>query len=99
MLEEREVEADLEARFCRVMEALGGVVRKVQWVGRRGANDRAVLFPGARIYFAELKNGKAGRVEPLQAREVRMLQGLGFVSRVIRCDADIEAFVKEIGCA
>ena len=27
------------------MKALGGEVRKVQWIGRRGAPDRAVMLP------------------------------------------------------
>jgi hypothetical protein len=38
-------EADIEDYLvCRVM-AMGGEVRKVQWVGRRGAPDRLVMLP------------------------------------------------------
>lgn len=38
---EREVEAYLKKR----VEALGGEVRKVQWVGRKNAPDRLVMLP------------------------------------------------------
>lgn len=38
-------ERDIERRLvARVLE-LGGEVRKVQWVGRRGAPDRLVMLP------------------------------------------------------
>lgn len=40
-MKERDIERQLVAR---VLE-LGGEVRKVQWIGRRGAPDRLVMLP------------------------------------------------------
>ena len=40
-------ERDIEAYLVKLVKACGGEVRKVQWIGRRGAPDRLVLLPGA----------------------------------------------------
>lgn len=38
-------ERDIEAYLVKSVKALGGEVRKVQWLGRRGAPDRLVMLP------------------------------------------------------
>jgi len=38
-------ERDIEKHLVQRVKALGGEVRKVQWVGRRGAPDRVVMLP------------------------------------------------------
>jgi hypothetical protein len=38
-------ERDIEAYLVKSVKALGGEVRKVQWIGRRGAPDRLVMLP------------------------------------------------------
>lgn len=38
-------ERDIEAYLVKRVKALGGEVRKVQWVGRRNAPDRLVMLP------------------------------------------------------
>lgn len=38
-------ERDIEAYLVRRVRALGGEVRKVKWIGRRGAPDRVVMLP------------------------------------------------------
>ncbi len=96
MIEDREQETDLEGRFVRAVEALGCQVRKLVFDGSGGAPDRLVLMPGGRAAFVELKNGRRGRVAPLQAREIRILQSLGFDARVIRDDHGIEVFLHEV---
>lgn len=40
-MRERDIEAHLVAR----VKELGGEVRKVKWIGRRGAPDRVVMLP------------------------------------------------------
>ncbi len=37
-------ERDIEKHLVQRVKALGGEVRKVQWVGRRGAPDRLVML-------------------------------------------------------
>lgn len=41
-------ESQIEAYLVKRVKALGGEVRKVQWVGRRGAPDRLVMLPQRR---------------------------------------------------
>jgi len=38
-------ERDIEKHLVKRVKALGGEVRKVQWIGRRGAPDRLVMLP------------------------------------------------------
>lgn len=38
-------ESDIEKHLVKRVKALGGEVRKVQWIGRRGAPDRLVMMP------------------------------------------------------
>jgi hypothetical protein len=38
-------ESDIEKHLVKRVKELGGEVRKVQWIGRRGAPDRLVMFP------------------------------------------------------
>ena len=39
------LERVIEDHLVKKVLALGGAVRKVQWIGRRGAPDRLVLLP------------------------------------------------------
>ena len=39
------LERDIEDYLVKRVKELGGEVRKVQWIGRRGAPDRLVLLP------------------------------------------------------
>ncbi len=38
-------ESDIEKHLVKRVKELGGEVRKVQWIGRRGAPDRLVMLP------------------------------------------------------
>lgn len=38
-------ESLIEAYLVKRVKAMGGEVRKVQWIGRRGAPDRLVMLP------------------------------------------------------
>lgn len=38
-------ERDIERHLVQRVKVLGGEVRKVQWIGRRGAPDRLVMLP------------------------------------------------------
>ena len=75
-------ESEIEAYLVERVEALGGVVRKVRWIGRRGAPDRLVLLPvGTRkrwvpACWVELKRPKK-REEYLQAVEHDILRLAG----------------------
>lgn len=38
-------ESTVEAYLVKCVKAMGGEVRKVQWIGRKGAPDRLVMLP------------------------------------------------------
>lgn len=82
-------ERDIEAYLVKKVTQLGGEVRKVQWIGRRGAPDRLVLLPGrerttsggaftigARAVWVELK-APGKKPEPHQLREHERLTKFG----------------------
>jgi hypothetical protein len=90
-------ESDIEKYLVKRVKALGGEVRKVQWIGRRGAPDRLVMLPATwvlcddnayrqhrRTAWVELKApGEAP--DPHQAREHRRMREMG--ERVVVIDS------------
>ena len=68
-------ERDVERYLVAQVKRLGGEVRKVQWIGRRGAPDRFVMLPG-RCLWVELK--APGETVPAhQAREHDRVRRMG----------------------
>lgn len=92
-------ERDIEAHLVERVKALGGEVRKVQWVGRRGAPDRLVMLPWEMLrpnrptcIWVELKaSGK--KPEPHQLREHDRMQRLGQWVAVVDSFAAVEALL------
>lgn len=84
-------ERDIEAHLVRRVKELGGEVRKVEWIGRRGAPDRLVMlslhnrrgrWSSCRAIWVELK--APGKVaEPHQLREHKRMRAMGQVVVVI----------------
>ena len=71
-------ERDVEDYLVKRVKALGGEVRKVQWIGRNSAPDRLVMLPSGypaymqqkgRTIWVELKNPKTVVTFPADARE------------------------------
>lgn len=46
-------ESDIEKYLVKQVKALGGEVRKVKWIGRRGAPDRLVMLPEREIEWMD----------------------------------------------
>lgn len=78
-------ESKIEAYLVKRVKAMGGEVRKVQWIGRRGAPDRLVMLPktgydiewgDSPTIWIELKaTGK--KAEPHQVREHTRMRRMG----------------------
>lgn len=68
-------ERDIEKYLVQCVKELGGEVRKVQWIGRRGAPDRMILLPGE-IIWVELK-APGELASHQQHREHRRMTKLG----------------------
>ena len=95
-------ESDIERHLVKRVKALGGEVRKVQWIGRRGAPDRLVMLPYSmkngiveytpRSIWIELK--ATGKVpERHQQREHDILRGFGQCVVVIDCMEGVDALL------
>lgn len=88
-------EAEIEHKFCKKIEQLGGIAVKFTPPGWSGAPDRIVLLPGGVIKFVEFKVLGA---EPRALQKLRLVQlrNLGFESYVIDSMRDVDAFIEMI---
>jgi hypothetical protein len=82
-------ERDVERQLIKRVKAAGGEVRKLMFIGRRGAPDRLVLLPDRVPLFVELK-APGGRVSRLQDVEHRRLREKGARVMVIWKVEEIE---------
>lgn len=83
-------ERDIERHLVERIKALGGEIRKVQWIGRRGAPDRVVMLPGGTLFWIELKR-PGGSAEAHQAREHAKLHRVGQTVRILDTVEKIDA--------
>lgn len=75
-------EKDVEKRFVKEVDRVGGIALKFVSPSFSGVPDRLILMPGGKASFAELKApGKKPR--PLQVKRHKMLRALGFKVYVI----------------
>lgn len=75
-------ESEIENELVAQVRAAGGEVRKVRWIGRRGAPDRVVMLPDGRLVWVEVK-APGARPTPQQRREHARMQAVGQVVRVV----------------
>jgi hypothetical protein len=87
-------ESTIENHLVTQVKALGGEVRKVKWIGRRGAPDRLVMFPGCAM-FVELK-APGEKAKPHQKREHERMRRMGQRVEVIDSIDGIEAVLSNI---
>lgn len=69
-------ESVIETALVERVKALGGEVRKVQWVGRVGAPDRVAMLPDAKTTWVELK-APGAKPRPSQLREHQRMRDMG----------------------
>lgn len=96
-------ESAIEAHLVQRVEALGGEIRKVRFIGRRGAPDRLVMLPmtpmrtgwatGGCTIWVELK-APGEKPEPHQAREHERMRRMGQRVEVIDSIEGVEALLK-----
>lgn len=86
------LEREIEAYFVSECKKLGAEVRKLTWIGRRGAPDRVVFYHG--VYFVELKR-PGGKLRPEQQREHARLGPHADV-RVIDSVGGVDGFIENI---
>lgn len=90
-------ESDVENYLIEKVKLEGGEVRKVKWIGRRGAPDRVVFLGG--VHFVELK-APGKKPEDHQYREHKRMQRHGVYVWVIDSFEMVDDFVETVlyGC-
>lgn len=96
-------EAKIEKYLCGRVKMLGGEVRKVKWIGRRGAPDRLVMLPAVEPWdfigmppatiWVELK-APGKEPEPHQAREHKRMRDMGQRVEVIDSMEGVDNLLK-----
>lgn len=81
-------ERDVESYLTTRAKALGGDVRKVRWLGRRGAPDRLVLLQGLHFYVELKRPGEAVTVQ--QQREHVRLRRAGLAVYVASTHKEVD---------
>ena len=87
-------ERDIERYLVHHVRHAGGEVRKVQWIGRRGAPDRVVMLPEQTIVFVELK-APGKKAYPHQVREHARMARMGVSVLVIDSFEQIDRLIGE----
>jgi len=90
-------ESKVEAHLVKRVKAMGGEVRKVKWIGRRGAPDRLVMLPDV-LFWVETK-APDGFLEPHQAREHDRMRAMGQVVHVAYTIEAIDSLMNQYGRA
>ncbi len=87
-------ERDIERYLVSRVKELSGEVRKVQWIGRRGAPDRLVMLPDGSIptVWVELK-APGKKPEAHQVREHKRMKAMGQVVVVIDSKEAVDALL------
>lgn len=94
-------ESDIEAHLVKRVQELGGEVRKVRWVGRRGAPDRLVMLPMRysgihgdypTTIWVELK-APGEKAKPHQVREHERMRKMGQRVEVIDSIEGVEGIL------
>jgi hypothetical protein len=86
-------ERDIEAYLVTRVQAMGGEVRKVKWIGRRGAPDRLVMLPRPLTVWVELK-ATGAQPEPHQVREHQRMRAMGQRVEVIDSLSGVEGILQ-----
>lgn len=96
-------ERDIEAYLVKRVEALGGEVRKVKWIGRNGAPDRLVMLPPGICVYPGLEHGwtvwvelkaPGKKPEPHQLREHERMRKMGQRVEVIDSIEGVEELLR-----
>lgn len=86
-------ESTIEQYLVDQVKAAGGEVRKVKWIGRRGAPDRRVMLPARGGWWVELKRPGLD-AEDHQLREHARMHRMGERVLVIDSKEAVDLFLR-----
>lgn len=86
-------EKEIEDRLCTLVAVTGGEVRKITFVGRKGAPDRLCIWPQFPNVWVELKRpGKTPDYR--QRKEIKALRAAGEQVEVLDSIETVEGFIE-----
>lgn len=91
-----ELEAGIERRIVRYVEALGGYALKLVILNVIGFPDRTILLPGGRILFVEIKRTKMSKTYHMQKIWKKRLNRLGFVCEFVQSVEEVEQLIESL---
>jgi len=86
-------ESKVEKYLVDQIEAHSGYIRKIKWIGRRGAPDRLVIINGLTV-FVELK-APGEKLDGHQCREISKMRKAGALVYVFDSYNDIDKKIKD----
>lgn len=89
------LEKVVERYFKDMIRRFGGRALKYNTPGRRSAPDRICMFPGARIFFVEIKR-IGGELSPGQIEEHKLLTELGFKVFTLYGHKEVDKFARGV---
>ena len=87
-------ESQIESHLVDEVVARGGEVRKVKWIGRRGAPDRCVMMNGSTLWIELKAPGK--KANPHQAREHERMRRMGQTVFVVDSIESVDALLRSV---
>ncbi len=84
-------ERDVERYLVRQVKTAGGEVRKVKWLGRRGAPDRLAMLPGFSVWVEVKAPGVP--LKKHQQREHERMRRMGQTVAVIDSVAGVDQLI------
>lgn len=90
-------EGRIENYLRRRVREEGGQIRKLRWIGRRGAPDNMIWWSGGRLAFVECK-AAGEEIDPrsIQGREFRRMEEAGLPVFRARSEADVEMIIDRV---
>lgn len=90
-------EASIEHYLRDRVKAEGGEIRKLQWIGRRGAPDRLIWWSFPRVALIEVKaEGETVEERSLQGREIRRMRRDGWPVYVVNTREQVDFIVDMV---
>lgn len=87
-------ERDVERYLVEQVEAHGGLVRKLKWIGRRGAPDRFIVL-GGKVILVEVKRPTEAP-DLHQAREMKRLVDVGCECYWVKELAEVDVLIRKM---
>lgn len=88
-------EKQIEQKFIKAVEAVGGTAPKLTSPGFAGMPDRLVLLPNGKVGFVEVK-APGRKPRPIQVSSIKLLRRLGFKAYILDDEKEIEVIISDI---